>query len=261
MKTHTYLWQPEGTTISPLTSKVIETVIAISEELPYLVWPEKSEKLLSTSGISACKERKLQKVEVLQSLSNVWLRQALQEAGFEAECPVRNDADIQRVDFSISVEEGKRSMTEVEFGNTSSIDRNLVKLTEAYNHGRSVFGIMVLPIHALACNIATSGIATFESAVARLKPSHPDTFKGPILLIGLDHRGAPRIDLSESQLPDASCLSGNGNKAVLWHVASELRAGVCVKDIGLPTASQEREARNQLKRQLRITDGQGQLFC
>lgn len=262
MRTCHYPWLPKDSTISPLSEQVLGTVESIVQALPYVVWPEKSEKLLNTSGMSARKERELQKLEGLQSLYNVWLSQELQEAGFEAECPVRDAryaTDSQRVDFARMVEDDKRVMLEVEFGYTASIERNFFKLADAYHHGRSAFGVMVLPTLALARTIA-SGVATYETAVERLSSFHPKTLPVPLLLVGLDHQEARRLDLSESRLPDASCLSGNKGKAVLWHVASELRAGVCVQDIGLPTAIQEREAQAQQKRRLRVLDGQSQLF-
>ena len=262
MRTHHFLWLPDGTSLSPLTQQALEVVDNAALNMPYVAWPEKSEKLLLNNGLSARKERELQKLEGLQSLYNVWLSQELQEAGFEAECPVRDAryaSDGQRVDFARLVEDDKRMMVEVEFGYTASIERNFFKFADAYHHGRSVFGVMLLPLLSLARTIA-NGIATYETAVERLKSFHPKTLPVPVLVIGLDHVDTPRLDLSESQLPDAACLSGNRGKTVLWHVASELRAGVCVQDIRLPSASEERAAQARQKCRLRHADGQSQLF-
>lgn len=230
--------------------------------LPYFYWPEKSSKLNSTEGMSAQKEKQLRSQESLQSLNNIWLRQELQERGFEAECPVRDSrttSDNQRVDFARLVEDDKRVMVEVEFGYTASIERNLLKLTDAYFHDRCALGILICPVASLA-KATASGVANFETARERLQSMHPKTMPVPLVVIGLDHQDAERIDLSKSLLPDASCLSGNNSKEVLWHVASELRAGVCVDTIGLPGALERRVARREVKARSVQADKQARLF-
>lgn len=227
------------------------------QDLPYLFWPEKSDKLQSDIPMSAQKEKQLRGQESLQSLYNIWLRQALQEQGFEAECPVRDartSCDNQKSDFAKRVEDEKRIFIEVEFGYTASIERNLLKLTDAYHHGRSALGVMVCPMASLA-KVTASGVATFETARERLQSFHANTLPVPLLVLGLDHSNAPRINLSKSRLPGADCLSGNNSKQVLWHVASELRAGVCVEDIGLPSAVQCQAAKRELKARTVVANG------
>ncbi|MCC5612134.1 hypothetical protein LC612_36725 [Nostoc sp. CHAB 5834] len=262
MITRTYPEKLNDLPLSPLAVQALEAIKSISNEMPQLVWPGKSKKLDDPTKLSAKKEKELLKLEGLPSLYNMWLSQELQKAGFEAECPVREGlkvTDNQRFDFSIMVEGGKRVMVEVEFGYTASIERNFLKLADAYHHGRSALGVIVLPTKRLAGTIA-SGVAAFETAARRLKSFHPNTMPVPLLLVGLDHRGARRLDLSESWLPDASCLSANSDPTVLWHVASELRAGVGVREIDLPNALREKEGRVRTKRPRRAADIQDKLF-
>lgn len=246
--------------LSPLTRAAVDGLIAVCREMPYLFWPEKSEKV--QSELTERKRKELRRYESLQSLYNVWLRQALEERGFESECPVRDARtaqDDQRVDFAAQVEEGRRLLVEVEFGYVASQERNLFKLMDAYNWGRSVMGVQVCPVARLAA-LTASGVASFEATRKLLMTQHPATTPCPILLIGLDYERTERIDMSQSQLPSAQCLSGNAEKTVLWHVAKELRAGTPVEDIGLPDASSTRSAMARLRQRVKIPDGQAQLF-
>lgn len=247
---------------SPKVRAALWELRAVLTGLPYLYWPQKSEKLASADSMSAQKEKQLKGQESLQSLYNTWLRQELQGRGFEAECPVRDtriSSDGQRVDFARLVEDNLRLMAEVEFGYTASIDRNLLKLADAYYHERCALGVLICPVASLA-KVTASGVATFETARDRLTSMHPKTLPVPLVVIGLDHEGTERIDLSKSRLPDAGCLSGNNSKEVLWHVASELRAGVCVDTIELPGALERRVARREVKAKSLVTDGQAMLW-
>lgn len=245
---------------SPKVREGLWQLRSVIQGLPYLFWPQKSEKLLADKELSTRKEKQLSKLEALQSLYNTWLRQELQELGFEAECLVREaDKDTQKSDFAKRVEDGRRLFIEVEFGYTASIERNLIKLADAYHYKRSALGVMVLPVTAMAKNIA-SGVATFEATRAKLKNLHPLTMPVPLLLLGLDPLDAARYDLSQSQLPGPACLSGNNCKEVLWHVASELRSGVCIQDIALPDALQTRVAQRQLKARTAVVDRQAALW-
>lgn len=240
---------------APQVHSALEDLRGALEALPYLFWPDKSAKL-QTEALSANKEKQLRQQESLQSLYNTWLKQELVERGFEAEClvrDVRQSSDRQKTDFAKRVENGRRIFVEVEFGYTASIERNLFKLADAYHHGRSALGVMICPVNALA-KATASGVATFETAVERLRAFHPNTLPVPLLVIGLDHRGEQRIDMSKSQLPGPLSLSGNNSKEVLWHVASELRAGVCVDTIGLPSALARRQAVQALKLRSTVDD-------
>lgn len=231
-------------------------------DMPYLYWPEKSDKLQGDEKLSAQKERQLRQQESLQSLYNMWLRLELEALGFEAECPVRDtrfSSDSQRVDFAKLLSDGRRLFIEVEFGYTASIERNLLKLADAYHHGRSALGVMICPSAALA-KATASGVATFETARERLLAFHSDTLPVPLLMLGLDHTDELRIDLSQSKLPDPSCLSGNNSKAVLAHVAQQLRAGVAVEEIALPGAFEHRAAQLRLKARSTVQDGQACLW-
>lgn len=253
-------------TIDETAPQVRETVWQLRRvllDLPYLFWPEKSEKLLANTPLSVQKETQLKSQESLQSLYNIWLRQALQEQGFEAECRVRDprtSPNKQKSDFAKLVEDARRVFIEVEFGYTASIERNLFKFTDAHHHGRSALGILVCPVAALA-KVTASGVATFETARERLQSFHPATLPVPLLVLGLDHTDATRIDLSRSRLPGPACLSGNNSKQILWHVASELRAGVCVEDIGPPSALEACVVRRELKARTTVTDGQSLLWA
>lgn len=246
---------------SPMVREGLWQLRQVLQGLPYLFWPQKAEKVLEGAEMSSNKEKQLSKLEGLQSLYNAWLKQDLQEKGFEAECLVREaDKDTQKVDFARRVEDGKRLFIEVEFGNTASMDRNLLKLIDAYHYERSALGVMVLPVSSMGKSIA-SGVASFEATRARLKNLHPRTAPVPLLLLGLDPREAERYDLSQSQLPSPSCLSGNNNKALLWHVASELRAGVCIQDIALPDALRTKVMKRKVQARTKVVDRQPSLWA
>lgn len=243
---------------SPRLREALTHLVEVCQELPYLFWPEKSDKLQGDAQLSAQKEKQLKGQESLQSLYNVWLRQGLQERGFEAECLVRDvriGSDNQKSDFAKLLEDQLRVFIEVEFGYTASIERNFYKLQDAYNHGRSALGVIVCPVARLA-KVTASGVATFETARDRLLSFHPKTVPVPLLVLGLDHGQTRRVDLSISKIPDAASLSGNNSKQVLWHVASELRAGVCVEDIGLPNVEQGRAIDRERKARTTVADGQ-----
>lgn len=244
----TYAHQLDIENTAPSVCAALGELSEVLEAMPYLYWPDKSEKLLSADELSVDKERQLRKQESLQSLYNVWLRQELVERGFDREFLVRDTSrksDLQKVDFAKLLETGKHIFVEVEFGYTASIERNLFKMLDAYHHGRSELGVLVCPMASLA-KATASGVASYETARERLQSFHPNTYPAPLVLIGLN-KGAARIDLSKSLLPGPTCLSGNNNKEVLWHVASELRAGVCVDTIGLPGALELKQATRALK--------------
>lgn len=260
---HSHNFDPEQA--SPLVRQALQILESTCSALPYLVWPAKSQALSNGKPLSASKQKKLSVQECLQSLNNTWLRQELQERGFEAECQVRDGAlssDDQRVDFAKLVEDMRRVLIEVEFGYTASMERNFFKLQDAYHHGRSVLGVMVCPTTALARKIA-SGVATFETARERLLAFHPLTMPVPLVLLGLDHAGVTRIDLSQSRLKNLgpACLSGNQAEQLRWHVARELRAGVTVQDIGLPPALQHLELTREMNAVSRLDERQPELFA
>ncbi len=260
---HFHNFQPEQA--SPLVRQTLQVLEDVCLGLPYLVWPAKSKKLTTGEALSERKTRELSGLECLQSVNNTWLRQELQERGFEAECQVRDgalSADDQRVDFAKLVEDMRRVLIEVEFGYTASMERNFFKLQDAYHHGRSVLGVMVCPTTALARKIA-SGVATFETARERLLAFHPLTMPVPLVLLGLDYAGATRIDLSQSRLKNLGpdCLSGNQAEQLRWHVARELRAGVAVQDIGLPPALQHLELTREMSAVSRLDERQPELFA
>lgn len=197
------------------------------------MWPEKSPKAHDEAVPNM---QSLKKLCGLQAAMNVWFAQDLSESGFHAEVPARKSKMVgadQKVDFACEVEEDKLAMVEVEFGYVASIDRNLIKLTDAYLWKRSSLGVMICPTSAFG-SIITSGGANYEQAVMRLQVCHQQMFPGPILLLGLDHTSAEPIDFSKSQLPASEALSGNGDKRLIWHTISEYRAGVPMEHIGLP---------------------------
>jgi hypothetical protein len=250
------------TSLSPEHSQALSILRAACESLPFYLWPQKSVKASADNAKTALK---YQSICGLQALMNEWFRQELVAKGFRAEVSVRREKRIgsnQKVDFAVALDETQFLMVEVEFGNTSSLDRDLKKLCDAYHWGRSSMGVLICPKSVFG-KVITGGDATFEQVVTRLTEEHPNTNASPLLVLGLDHRDTFGVDMSASQLTDAEQLSGNRkNKVeVIGHVVRQHRAGVAVLDIGMPGVAQARGEQAIARFATRMETRQVDMFC
>jgi hypothetical protein len=239
LKTSLYLFNwPEA--LTPSLQAGIDHVLLAARQLPFYYWPEKSKKAHDEGNRNA---KKLKRQCGLQSLWNVWLDQELRACGFLPEVQVRPEdvEDSQRLDHAFAVEHGQLLCVESEFGNSAHIDSNTLKFADAFRWGRAAACIMICPTARTAA-ITTGGSITFEQAVGRLQRLHPETVPGPVAIVGVDHQDANQVNLRDSLIQDPDLLSGNGDKRVLWHVVSELRAGVDLATVGLPSDVEKRLA-------------------
>lgn len=191
-------------------------------ELPAHIWPEKSDNQAGK--------------DVLQSLLNEHIRQMMKEQGWSTEVvpyTKRDGAENRdRTDFGVFVE-GKRVLMEVEFGNGSSDERNLMKLLAASKSGEMDLAFYVLPTSVMSKRI-DSGLATLEATCGSLDGYPLGMIDFPLVVIGLDVDAGNIVDWSKSKVAHPTSLSGtNGTKDQLNHVVRKLRTGTALEDISL----------------------------
>jgi hypothetical protein len=247
VKTYIFEYKWSFTQASSAVQEVISALLTSASEMPTLIWPKKCEKLTDGREVSPQKRAKLEKLDFLQSATNTWFQQEFLEKGFILEYPLESKESTANkyLDFAFPLKNNKHILVEIEFGNTASNERNLVKLLDGYHRGISELGVVICPVRKLSKKIG-SGIATYEDFKSRLQALHPNTCPAPILVIGLEDDSRV-LDLSQSQLGDAKLLSGNHSPALRWSVVKALRAGIPVQNIQPPMPDELRQAKEVLK--------------
>lgn len=210
-------------------------------ELPAHIWPEKSDNQAGK--------------DILQSLLNEHIRQLMKEQGWQSEVVPYTKRDgtenRDRTDFGI-VLENKRVLMEVEFGNGSSDERNLMKLMAASKSGEMDLAFYVLPTSVMSKRI-DSGLATLEATCGSLDGYPAGMVDFPLVVIGLDVDASNCVDWSKSKVAHPTSLSGtNGTKDQLNHVVRKFRTGTAIADISLALLPSEiavaKEASRKTKR-------------
>ena len=244
MKTRLYINRPLST-LHPEHLAGLQQVLDVAQKVPFPYWPGKAQASENPSRRPE-NNKKLSELCGLQSVLNIFLDQELRERGFQAEPVLRPHLpnDDKRLDHSLTFSDGRILALENEFGNGAHALSNFHKFTEALNHGRAALCGIICPLSATA-RITTGGSITYEATVQELRNAHPDTFRGPVFVIGVDHAESEMADFSQSRLAHAGLLSGNNDKGLIWHVVSQYRAGVPLRDIDVPANNAHRHAKLQ----------------
>lgn len=203
----------------------------VLDEMPLFSFPNKSKVSL-----------KVKKHHILQSLQNTWLRAALQELGFVIEYALdewkrhkKRGQNTKSVDFAIKIGD-RMCLIEVEFGNSSRLDSDFLKLLDAHNWGHLEFGIIILANKAMT-NEMTGGAADYEQALSHLAGGNAKTYQQSLMIVGLDKTSANVVDMSKSKILNPQLLSGNSKQYVLDYVIAQYRAGVPVEYLDIPPYS------------------------
>ncbi len=201
----------------------LDGVLATLVEMPAHLYPNKSENQRGK--------------DVLQSMLNEHLRQALCERQWECEVSAyttrRGQPSVDRCDLGL-VLGSHRLLMEVEFGNGASNERNLSKFMCAFRSNELDLAVYVVPTSRMAKRI-DSGLATFETVCRDLNDYPEGHITCPLVVIGLDVDETHTVDWSQSAITNPTVLSGtNGQKSELYHFIEQYRDGIVLEHIGVP---------------------------